>query len=494
MKKYLSIALVLFILLWLNNRIYAGNIDLVVSPIKYEIVAQPGSTVIKTAKLINKSTDTLIIHTWKSDFISNDSTGNPTFVRKSELVNPDQELASWININTENFNIWPLEEKDIEFSINIPTNATPGWHYWAVFFKNNWDENSWSGWQIKINVDYWVLILVNVDWEIIDNWTPWDTTINVWPTTWYAWWALVLDSCPFWDLTKSRIDWKCIDDFWLWNIIDSITWNNNWNTDSWTTNDNLWNWNNDWNSNSWTTNDISWNLSDNQNSNSWTTNEDFVIDFWIPFNNDWNTHIKPTWKITLIDEDWNQIKWVWKEIIENEDGAIIWEKIVDYIPINDNGWNILPNTQRIFQSEWKWFPYEAYDENWKKIIKYWSPSDYYSKKNIEDKTFIYPWERINETIEQKKIKALIELAYENYKWEEIKFNSAKEFSVDYIVKSVWINPYFIIWLIFSLWLFWFFFIIWRRKTKKKCHHCKKRINKKMKICPYCWEHQKEKKK
>jgi len=106
MKKYLNIILLFSILLWTNNITYAGNIDLIVSPIKYEIDAQPGETVIKTAKLINKSNDALIIHTWKSDFVSNDTTWNPTFVRKSELVNPDQELASWININTENFNIW----------------------------------------------------------------------------------------------------------------------------------------------------------------------------------------------------------------------------------------------------------------------------------------------------------------------------------------------------------------------------------------------------
>lgn len=471
MKKYLSIILFLSILVWLNNNIFATNVDLIVSPIKYEIEAEPGSTIIKTAKLINKSNNALIIHTWKSDFISNDYTGNPTFVRKSELVNPDQELASWINIDTSTFSIWPLEEKDIEFSINIPTNATPGWHYWAVFFKNNWEENPWAWWQIKINVDYWVLILVNVDWEIIDNWTPWDVIINIWPTIWYAWWAIIIDKCRFWDLTKSNIDWKCIDDFWIWNIINDIKGETNWT----------------WANNSWTWNAI-------QNNNLDKDENDFVIDFWIPFNNDWNTHIKPTWTITLIDEDWNQIKWVWKEIIENEEWAIIWEKIVDYIPINDNDWNILPNTQRIFRSEWKWFPYEAYDENWKKIIKYWSPSDYYTRKNIEDKTFIYPWQRINETIEKKKIKALIELAYKNYKWEEVKFNSAKEFDVNYIVKNVWINPYFVIWLVFSLWLFWLFFIIWRRKTKKKCHHCKKMIEKDMKICPYCGEKQKEKKK
>jgi hypothetical protein len=29
------------------------------------------------------------------------------------------------------------------------------------------------------------------------------------------------------------------------------------------------------------------------------------------------------------------------------------EKIVDYIPINDNKGNVLPNTQRIFSVKWQ---------------------------------------------------------------------------------------------------------------------------------------------
>ncbi|MDD2907687.1 MAG: hypothetical protein PHH98_03525 [Candidatus Gracilibacteria bacterium] len=466
MKKYLSLLIFISIVSSFINNVFAANVDLVVSPIKYEITGAPGESITKTATLINKTNDTLLIHTGKSDFISNDTSGNPVFVRKSEIVYNDQELANWININLNDFYIAGKEEKDIEFTINIPTDATPGGHYGAIFFKNNGKENSSGGGQIKLNIDYGVLLLVTVDGEIIDNGTPGEPIINNGnATTGPASGGIQRDSCPFGDLTNSNIDGKCIDDFGLGNIINDIKGENS-NTGT----------------------------GSNTSGTGSNDKEDFVIDFGIPFNNDGNTHIKPTGKITLVDENGNPIKGVGKEIILNDEGAVIGEKIVDYLPINDNGGNILPNTQRIFESEWKGFPYEAYDENGKKIIKYWSPSDYYSRKNIEDKKFIFPWQRINENVEQKQIKALIELAYKNYKGEEIKFNSAKEFSVDYIVKSVGINPYFVIGFIFSLGIFWFFFIIWRRKTKKKCHNCKKRIDKDMKICPYCGEKQKDKKK
>lgn len=63
MKKYLSIIVILSIVLNIFNNVKAADIDLLVSPIKYEIEANPGATVIKTAKLINKTADTMLIRT-----------------------------------------------------------------------------------------------------------------------------------------------------------------------------------------------------------------------------------------------------------------------------------------------------------------------------------------------------------------------------------------------------------------------------------------------
>ncbi len=209
MKKYLSILVLLSIVLNIFNSVKAADIDLVVSPIKYEIQANPGATVTKTAKLINKTSDSMLIRTWKSDFVSNDNSWNPSFVRKSELVNPDQELASWITINTDSFNIWANEEKDIEFTINIPVDATPGWHYWAVFFKNFWSDNVSAWWQIDINIDYWVLLLVNVDWEVIDNGEPGDPIITNTSGGWgYSWTEYLKDNPTYESEQEERhLDW-----------------------------------------------------------------------------------------------------------------------------------------------------------------------------------------------------------------------------------------------------------------------------------------------
>jgi len=54
------------------------------------------------------------------------TSGKPKFVRKSELVFPNQQLSTWIDINTKDFILPAHQEKEITFFINIPSDATPG--------------------------------------------------------------------------------------------------------------------------------------------------------------------------------------------------------------------------------------------------------------------------------------------------------------------------------------------------------------------------------
>lgn len=85
----------------------------------------------------------------------------PAFVRKSELVFEDQQLSTWISLSEPSITLAPGEEKSINFTIQVPEDATPGGHYAAVFFKNPGSETS-AGGNIGINVDYGILILLKV--------------------------------------------------------------------------------------------------------------------------------------------------------------------------------------------------------------------------------------------------------------------------------------------------------------------------------------------
>lgn len=447
-----KLKIILFIIityfLYLNN-ITSAAINFTVSPPLYEIDAFTWTTVSRTALLRNNSAIPVNIKTWKSDFQSNWTTWVPQFVRYSELVHPDQQLSTWISLDTANFTINPNEEKTVNFTLTVPSDASPGWHYWAVCFKN--DKSEVSNWNsININVDYCILMLVNVDWEVITNATIKNTVINLWAWWWKGNWKndLVKDDCPIIDLTASNFDWKCIDSFFK--------------------NDNL-------------KEDIN-KLNLNENSN--VTKDDFDISFNTPITNEWNTHLSPKWSVTLVDQNWNTIKWIWKESIKSEEWAKIWDKIVDYLPINDDWWNILPWQTRDFVAEWKWFPYESYNEMWKKIIKYWTPEEYYTKKNMSEWWYIFPWQRINERINIEKVRANINLSYKNKDWENVEFNSADEFNVKYKEKYVWTNPYAVICFIIFILVIYILWLIFRKK-KIKCISCKKKIEKDMVLCPYC---------
>ncbi len=456
MLKLKNIFLFIIIFLWLFSFNYSFSaINLVVSPIKYEIKWQTWTVITKTAKIRNPWNQIVHIIMWKSDFIPNWENWVPKFVRKSELVYPDQQLSEWITISTWSFDLAPWETKQITFDINIPDNATPGGHYWAIFFKNANSEVSWWN-KIWINVDYWVLILLEVEWEIIVNAEIKEPIINIW-------WSpkLVKDYCPNWDLSPSYYDKTC-----------DATNKNNENTNTWsnlTPKDN------------------------NKNDNKEEKNGNFKVDFTIPIDNKWNTHIKPKWKIILKDENWKILKWVWKEIITNDKWAIIWERIVDYIPINDIWWVVIPWSSRKFSCEWKGFPYRDYDENWEPIIKYWTPTEYYTRKNIWATRILMPWEQIKQRNVNKTIKAEFKIKYKWKNWEDIEYNSAKEFPVSYKEKYVAINRYLLIPLLLLLLIIIIIILITFSK-KVKCKKCNKTIKKDMKICPYCWAKQKKKKK
>ena len=208
--KILKIFVLLFLLFGSLDQWFAW-INFSVSPIKYELSWDPGWSITKTASLRNNWDLPVTIYTWKSDFETKDYSWAPKFLRYSEIVNFDQTMSSWINIDLPDFSINPWEEKDIEFTINIPENATPWWHYWAVFFKNTNSENSWWEWNIWINVDYWILILLNVSWEIITDIDIEEPVIDDWNVKkrWWSnvWWS---DNCLI-DFTNSTFDGKCFD-------------------------------------------------------------------------------------------------------------------------------------------------------------------------------------------------------------------------------------------------------------------------------------------
>lgn len=469
-------------------------INYAVTPIKYELELNPGESITLPASIRNNGPDTVTLPTTASDFQVNGTSWTPSIVRKSELVYPDQELSTWITLWAPSVTLNPGEEWTIDFTIDVPTTATPGWHYWAVLFINAGSETSTS-WNIGINVDYGIIILVNVSWEIVVDidiedpiisnsskgggnykWSgdQWLFDAGIYSFTpnngaWYVWSNNTgqavyqnMDNCPLWDFTTSRYDLKC-----FWSSEPTLFWDDESplkNNDS-----NL--------------------IQNTLTDDPLLFSDDFNIDFKFPINNSWNTHVKPVGKVVLKNENWEIIKAIWKESISNDRGAIIWENIVDYIPINDQDGNVLPYSTRIFESEWKGFPYKTYDDEWNQVVNYWTPSEYYTQKNKDESWFLMFWERVSEVRQDETITAEIDITYNDEEWNPIEFTSAQEFNIQYIEERVTINPYIVLGLLLlsTAGIFLYFGIRWWFLIAKisRCWNCKESIKSHWKTCPYC---------
>jgi hypothetical protein len=51
------------------------------------------------------------------------------------VQDPETYIANWITTDTNSFTIPSEGSQNVNFTINIPANATPGGHYGAVLFN-----------------------------------------------------------------------------------------------------------------------------------------------------------------------------------------------------------------------------------------------------------------------------------------------------------------------------------------------------------------------
>lgn len=167
--------------------------------------------------------------------------------------------------------------------------------------------------------------------------------------------------------------------------------------------------------------------------------QDFPITFEAVFENTGNVHLKPTGKITLIDEDGEILKNIGKEIVASPAGAYIWEKMVDYIPINDAAWNVLPQSERRFSTDWQWFGYQVLNDDGTKSVLFKTLDEYYADQASQKAQFLMPWQKINTRTVQKNLTANFELTYEGKDTQKKEFLDSQTFIVTYHEKYIGIN-------------------------------------------------------
>lgn len=204
---------------------------------------------------------------------------------------------------------------------------------------------------------------------------------------------------------------------------------------------------------------------------------DFPIVFSWGFENKWNTHLKPTWKIELFDESWDLFKQVWKEAIVSRQGAVIWYKVVDYIPLNEWWWNTLPSSKRNYKSTWEWFWKNVIDDvTWEKDVEFKWLKEYYADKIAENSWFVQFYEKVKVRSVKKPITANYYVSYEGKDNNKKEFRDSIEFFVEYDETYIWYNTVLIIILILILaWAGYYFAIIAPKNKEKAEEALRKKI-------------------
>jgi hypothetical protein len=132
MKGIKALTLIIGIIggLILFNRIYAQTrMGIAISPLTFELTANPGDTLTNKLKVYNPTDSIISIKMETEDFKPYEELGE---VKIEPAETDTYSLKRWVKTEPIEFTLEPREQKFIDFIIEVPENAEPGGKYGSV--------------------------------------------------------------------------------------------------------------------------------------------------------------------------------------------------------------------------------------------------------------------------------------------------------------------------------------------------------------------------
>jgi hypothetical protein len=107
----------------------ADQTTISISPLTFDLSANPGDTVTNEFLIRNSGTEQAVISAEAQDFVAAGEGGDVNLTDEKTTYS----LASWIEMDTSQFVLEGGQQKRIKFVIRVPFNAEPGGHYASVF-------------------------------------------------------------------------------------------------------------------------------------------------------------------------------------------------------------------------------------------------------------------------------------------------------------------------------------------------------------------------
>ncbi|MBU2577443.1 DUF916 domain-containing protein [Patescibacteria group bacterium] len=111
------------------NIVSAQQIGVTVSPLTFELTANPGDTLTNTLKIYNPTESIISIKMEVEDFRPIGEVGQVIVEPEEEMI---YSLKRWVKTTPAEFTLEPREQKFVDFAIEVPENAEPGGKYGSV--------------------------------------------------------------------------------------------------------------------------------------------------------------------------------------------------------------------------------------------------------------------------------------------------------------------------------------------------------------------------
>lgn len=136
---------------------------LTITPVKFELSADPGDVLNGTITLINEQKWEMIFYPTFERFTVRGSYGEPMFTGEKT------GLASWIEASPSKVVLGPGLEAKTSFFIRVPQDAEPGGHYAVIFWGTTPPEGEQGGGGLGVASRLGVLILLNVSGDVVES-------------------------------------------------------------------------------------------------------------------------------------------------------------------------------------------------------------------------------------------------------------------------------------------------------------------------------------
>jgi len=161
-----SLLTIFFLSNFNSTKAQEDSLSTSISPVTFELNANPGETITNIVKVSNLSTIKQSYVMEVEPFIGNEL-GQATVVNSENDPQPELALKEWVSLTPAKFSLAPKAQQLITVTITIPKNAEPGGRYGTILAGTDHSNDAVDGTGAKVGQKLGTLVLLRVQGAIV---------------------------------------------------------------------------------------------------------------------------------------------------------------------------------------------------------------------------------------------------------------------------------------------------------------------------------------